>query len=368
MNRMCPHPKRGAGRAQERRSIKQEISRQNMKIPHHFFPFFLNPGKIYRYSNKRKNMKYLLFIALLMSAMVTAGCIGENKNTIVTPASTAAVNASDPIVGIWQWTTPDGTKLYTFSFFSDGRYSFTDSSDPNTLPGTWSKVREHEYLIVYTSGKNQALVYTPATDTFTMPEFTGVLAYRLGKEPVRIYTSTITPNTPVVTAIQTENTDAIQTQLNGEWKQIRDSYDTFNVNMNKRDLTNNDEINSLRQEYVPHTISEYQKIKDDLLKININDSDLKNERNVLVSICDYKIKFLQGLSSVFHARQAETFNVQTSLNEYQNAKNYFQDVRDSINVIPYSNKYWEYINNDDQQAKEIILFADQGISRMSKLV
>jgi|WetSurMetagenome_2_1015567.scaffolds.fasta_scaffold18433_3 hypothetical protein len=35
MNRMCPHPKKGAGLAQGggRRSIKQEIGRWNMTIP-----------------------------------------------------------------------------------------------------------------------------------------------------------------------------------------------------------------------------------------------------------------------------------------------------------------------------------------------
>ena len=313
-------------------------------------------------------MKYLLFIVLLVSVVITTGCVGDNKNSTVTPTQTATSTSSDPIVGNWQWTTTDGSKLYTFTFFSDGRYSFTDSSDPNTLPGNWSKVRENEYLIAYTSGKNQAIVYNPATDTFSMPEFSQVLVYRLGKEPAKTYTSTITANPPVVTTIQTENTDAIQTQLNGEGKQIRDIYDTFTVNRDKRDLTNNDQINNLRQEYIPSTISDYQKIKDDLLKININNSDLKNERNVLVSICDYKIKFLQGLSSAYHAHQAETFNVQTSLDEYKNAKNYFQDVRDIISVIPYSNKYWEYINHDDQLAKDNILDADLGISRMSKLV
>jgi len=313
-------------------------------------------------------MKYLLFIVLLVSVVITTGCVGDNKNSTVTPTQTATSTSSDPIVGNWQWTTTDGSKLYTFTFFSDGRYSFTDSSDPNTLPGNWSKVRENEYLIAYTSGKNQAIVYNPATDTFSMPEFSQVLVYRLGKEPAKTYTSTITANPPVVTTIQTENTDAIQTQLNGEGKQIRDIYDTFTVNMDKLNLKSNDGINELRQTNIPYAISKYQKVKDDLLKININNSDLKDERNVLVSICDYKIKFLQGLSSGFHAAQAETFDVYTSLDEYRRAKNYFQDARDTISVIPYSNKYWEQINHDDQLAKDLILLTDQNISRMSKLV
>lgn len=133
-------------------------------------------------------MKYLLFIILLVAVVITAGCVSENKNMVFTPIQTTGIS-SEPIVGIWQWAAVDGSKLYTFTFFSDGRYSFTDSSDPNTLSGTWSKVRENEYIIAYTSGKNQALLYHSATDTFTMPEFS-VLVYRLGKGPVRTYIQT----------------------------------------------------------------------------------------------------------------------------------------------------------------------------------
>jgi len=33
MNRTCPRPKKGAGQVQGGRSVKQEISRENMTIP-----------------------------------------------------------------------------------------------------------------------------------------------------------------------------------------------------------------------------------------------------------------------------------------------------------------------------------------------
>jgi hypothetical protein len=39
---------------------------------------------------KGENMKYLLFILLLVSAIITAGCVGENKNTVRTTTQTAA--------------------------------------------------------------------------------------------------------------------------------------------------------------------------------------------------------------------------------------------------------------------------------------
>jgi len=125
-------------------------------------------------------MKYLLFILLLVGIILTAGCVGGNQNSVVKPTQTATAISTDQIVGIWQWTTADGSKLYTFNFFADGRYSFTDSSDPNTQPGTWSKVRENEYLISYTGGKTQDVLLNPATETFTIPEFSQVIAYRQG--------------------------------------------------------------------------------------------------------------------------------------------------------------------------------------------
>ncbi len=99
--------------------------------------------------------------------------------------------------------------------------------------------------------------------------------------------------------------------------------------------------------------------------MSISGYELKNERTILASICDYKIKYLQGLSSAYHASQTEKYPAQTSLNEYKNAKYRFQDARDIISVIPYSAKYWEYINADDLSAKQNIFLADQNILRMS---
>ena len=44
--------------------------------------------KIYRHSNERTGMKYLLFILLLVVILITAGCVGGNKNTVFTPTPT----------------------------------------------------------------------------------------------------------------------------------------------------------------------------------------------------------------------------------------------------------------------------------------
>jgi len=138
------------------------------------------------------------------------------QNIVITPTSSTVISSSDPIIGIWQWTTNDGSKLYTFTFLFDGNYSFTDSSDPNTLPGTWSKVRENEYLITYTNGKNQALVYNQSTDTFTIPEFSQVLAYRLGKEPGATIPTTFP--TTVETTVPTVTTTFSKEPIVGTWE------------------------------------------------------------------------------------------------------------------------------------------------------
>jgi len=182
--------------------------------------------------------------------------------------------------------------------------------------------------------------------------------------PQIVYVTVTVLVTPVTT-IQTENINSIRTQLNSEWGQIRDVYDTFTINKDKDLAASGGGVNELRGSTIPGTISEYQKIKNDLLNININNPDLNKERTVLVSICDYKIKYLQGTSSIYHASQAELLNLDSSLTEYKNAKLSFRDERDIISAIPYFSKYWEYIDEDDRLAESNILIADQGIARMS---
>jgi hypothetical protein len=182
-------------------------------------------------------------------------------------------------------------------------------------------------------------------------------------EPTPVPTPTITPPistmTPVSTTIQEENIDSIRAKLNSEWSQIQDVYDEFTIN--KRKVDNND----FRARTVPNTISEYEKIKNDLLNININNSDLQAERTVLISICDYKIKDLQAMSSLSHAAQTKTFNLQTSLEEYTNAKYFLQDELDIINEIPYSKKYWDYIYNDKQSAQQNLQSTKENILILS---
>lgn len=43
---------------------------------------------------REETMKYLLFIILIVAVLVTAGCVSENKNTVVTPTQTTMVLTS----------------------------------------------------------------------------------------------------------------------------------------------------------------------------------------------------------------------------------------------------------------------------------
>ena len=183
-------------------------------------------------------------------------------------------------------------------------------------------------------------------------------------------------STPVVTPPQTEDVGAIRTQLNTIWRQIQVAYDTYQQERDKLDLSDNDDINYLRQKSIPDAITDYQTINDTLGDITINNADLGNERDILLSICAYKIKFLEGLEAAYHAPQIETYDTEKSLDEYKSAKYLFQDVLDIIHMMgvgitplpgekepSYVLKYWDYIYNDKESAKDYINWADENISR-----
>jgi len=146
-------------------------------------------------------MKYFFIIILLVAILITTGCVSEDNNTPITPYQNAinAVNTSDePIVGNWQWTTNDVTKIYKFYFFPDGRYSYTDPINNTTVFGTWDTIQGNVYNVTYLDGRTQTFVYNRTKDTFTIPEFSQVLAYRLGKEPVATIPTTVPTPSPVL--------------------------------------------------------------------------------------------------------------------------------------------------------------------------
>jgi hypothetical protein len=53
---------------------------------------------IYLQSDERGIMKYLLFILLLVTALVTTGCVNNNQDTGITPAQTTPSDLSTPAI------------------------------------------------------------------------------------------------------------------------------------------------------------------------------------------------------------------------------------------------------------------------------
>jgi hypothetical protein len=130
---------------------------------------------------------------LIVTFIFVAGCTGTKNIPPSTPipTQTATALSSDPIVGDWQWTKANDARTYKFTFFYDG--SFYSIYPYVTSPsGSWSKIRTNEYKVTYSDGTNLTFVYNPVTDTFSMPEYSQVLAYRWGKDPSQTFLPTPT--------------------------------------------------------------------------------------------------------------------------------------------------------------------------------
>jgi hypothetical protein len=134
--------------------------------------------------SQRKVVCFLALI-LLVGLVSLSGCLWNPK-----PAST------EPIVGIWVWTSSTTGTIYTDTFVSDGTYVATSSdSSISTKTGTWSKIQNNEYLVKRSDGGTYTWIYHPNTDTITQPEYPNVPSYRQRKQPV-----TTRPVTTVTTS------------------------------------------------------------------------------------------------------------------------------------------------------------------------
>ena len=67
--------------------------------------------KIYHHSNERANMKYLFFIVLLILAIITAGCVGENKNNISTSTQTTITTGQRYVTEVTPFLTITPTNI-----------------------------------------------------------------------------------------------------------------------------------------------------------------------------------------------------------------------------------------------------------------
>ncbi len=122
----------------------------------------------------QKKMCCLLALTLLVGLVALSGCLWNKIPT-----------STEPIVGIWVWTSSVDNTIYTDTFVRDGTYVATSSdSSISTDTGTWSKIQNNEYLVRLSDGKTYTWIYHPDTDTITQPEYPNVPSYRQGKQPV----------------------------------------------------------------------------------------------------------------------------------------------------------------------------------------
>ena len=132
-------------------------------------------------------MKYLLFIFLLVVVLITAGCVSENKETVVTSTPTPLpkiVQVPDPIIGFWRKSL--STCYYNiYQFNADGTFDSIlreewDTWDIRQGHGTWSAQGNNSYTLYdSTLGENETFIYDPIQNGIRRTEYPHFLLYRI---------------------------------------------------------------------------------------------------------------------------------------------------------------------------------------------
>jgi hypothetical protein len=118
-------------------------------------------------------MKYLFFIVVLVAVVLSAGCVGETKNTAVTPHQTTlpstiiettavpTIISTDSIIGTWK--NGDG---YTMAFSTNGKAYFFIGDN---FEVSWKRIVDNQYIFWSSTQKPEeaklSAIYFPETDT-----------------------------------------------------------------------------------------------------------------------------------------------------------------------------------------------------------
>lgn len=125
---------------------------------------------------KEETMRYLLFIVLLVTVILAAGCVGENKSTVVTPAPTTTPTSAAPGTTIPQTTVvsvpTQNYKTADLVLLLNTRPAYGFKMD---YPSDWTYAREHmswpsyAYPIKDVSGHDSD-TYWKANYNFSSPD------------------------------------------------------------------------------------------------------------------------------------------------------------------------------------------------------
>jgi hypothetical protein len=121
-------------------------------------------------------VKYLFFIVLWIAVLITAGCVGEDKNTKVLPIQTTSaptnivtttvptIISTDSVIGTWK--NGDG---YTIAFFTNGKAYFLIEDN---FELSWKRSVDNQYIFWGATQKPEdaklAAIYSPETDTINV--------------------------------------------------------------------------------------------------------------------------------------------------------------------------------------------------------
>lgn len=190
-------------------------------------------------------MKYLLFIVLLVAVVMTAGCVSENKNTVVTPTQTiqaptiivttttqttipttivtdsptfTTTFSKEPIVGTWEYKLESGKIYGTWTFRQDNTFLTTLPETNFSNEGVWRKVSENRFETKFNGDRDwneNHYTYTPQTDTVN---------YDLPSMPIKLHRIYITPTTQktvIPTQTLTQSSSSGSTHLSGNGDDVQ---------------------------------------------------------------------------------------------------------------------------------------------------
>jgi hypothetical protein len=152
---------------------------------------------------KVTDMKYLLFMVLLVAILITAGCVSKNKETVVTSTPTPLpkdVQVPNPIIGFWRKSLSTG--YYTiYQFNADGTFDYflrenLDTWDTRQGHGMWNAQGNNSYTLYdATLGENETFIYDPIQNGIRGTKYPHFLLYRIQgdeaiqKPPPRLFRS-----------------------------------------------------------------------------------------------------------------------------------------------------------------------------------